>query len=243
METILRIAQRHNIKVIEDACQAHGATYHGRNLGTLGHVAAFSFYCSKNLGAYGEAGMVVTGNEELAGRIAELRNHGGIERYKHRITGTNSRLDEIQAAILRVKLPHLDAWNEARRQIARAYSEGLSGLDGITLPFQESDRTHVFHLYVIRVPDRNQLMQHLRERGIASGIHYPVPIHLQAACRDLGYEEGSLPHTEKCANEILSLPLFPEMSLSEVAYVVNAVREFTLHQRSLVPSVKSEVGL
>jgi dTDP-4-amino-4,6-dideoxygalactose transaminase len=226
MDAVLLVARKHNLKVIEDACQAHGATYRGRPAGTLGDIAAFSFYCSKNLGAYGEAGAVVTNDEDLALRIEMLRNHGGTVRYKHENVGLNSRLDEMQAAVLRVKLRHLTDWNAARRRIAHRYSEELGGLDGITVPFEDPDSEHVFHLYVIRTDRRDELQGYLKARGIASGIHYPVPIHLQRASDYLGYLEGSLPRTEEAAHQILSLPIFPEMHSEEVECVLEAVKAF-----------------
>ena len=233
MDAILAFARQHNLYVIEDACQAHGATFEGKPAGTLGDIAAFSFYCSKNLGAYGEAGMVVTDSPELARRVEMLRNHGGAERYVHTSVGLNSRLDEIQAAVLRVKLRHLSAWNEARRRIASRYSTVLSGLEGISVPFEDPRSEHVFHLYVIGTDNRDELQGYLRDQGIATGIHYPIPIHLQEACDSLGYPEGSLPQTEAIAERILSLPIFPEMTDEEVERVLRAVRKFAVSRSAI----------
>ena len=239
MDEVLAIAGKHNLYVIEDACQAHGATYQGKAAGTFGDIAAFSFYCSKNLGAYGEAGMVVTNDEEIALRVQMLRNHGGTVRYMHESVGLNSRLDEMQAAILRLKLHHLPAWNASRRSIAHRYSKGLAGLSGIEVPYEDPRSEHVFHLYVIRAERRDELQGYLRAQGIASGIHYPVPIHLQRACDCLGYPEGSLPQTETAAKQILSLPIFPEMYDEEVDSVLEAIKAFASSRLAVAESVEA----
>jgi dTDP-4-amino-4,6-dideoxygalactose transaminase len=184
--------------------------------------------------------MVVTNDEEIAFRVQMLRNHGGTVRYKHENVGLNSRLDEMQAAILRVKLQHLPAWNASRRSIAHRYSKGLAGLPGIEVPYEDPRSEHVFHLYVIRAEHRDQLQGYLRAKGIPSGIHYPVPIHLQRACDCLGYRDGSLPRTEKAAKQILSLPIFPEMYDEEVDCVIEAVRSFALSRLAEVDSVEAQ---
>lgn len=225
MAPVQEIAQAHGLKIIEDACQAHGAEYRGQRTGSLGDAAAFSFYYSKNLGAYGEGGMVVTSDDDLAERIRMLRDHGSKERYYHDLVGCNSRLDELQAAVLRAKLPHLSAWNALRSEHARAYSALLAESSAV-LPTEMPDVRHVYHLYAIRVPQRDALRARLQERGVGTGIHYPVPIHLQRAYAYLGYQGGDLPVTESAAREILSLPMYPELADNEIAYVADAVREF-----------------
>jgi dTDP-4-amino-4,6-dideoxygalactose transaminase len=223
MDPIVEISRKHGLAVVEDACQAHGAEYKGAKAGSLGDVAAFSFYYSKNLGAYGEGGMVVTKDREIATRVQMLRNHGGRERYRHELMGANARLDEIQAAALRVKLPYLDSWNAARRTWAEEYSRRLAGLEDVVTPVQQPYTKHVFHLYVIRTPDRDGLQGWLKRHGVSTGIHYPVPVHLQEACADLGYSLGCLPKTEAAAQEILSLPMFAELTVDEVAYVCQTI--------------------
>ena len=224
MDPIVELARKYGLRVIEDACQAHGAGYRGRHAGTLGDAGCFSFYCSKNLGAYGEAGMIVTSDPEIAEKCQMLRNHGQDVRYYHAHLGVNSRIDEIQAAILRVKLPHLDGWNENRRELARIYWERLPS--AVIKPREMEWARHVYHLYVIRTPLREQLQSYLHERGVATGIHYPVPIHLQKACRDYCGEPASLPVTEQVTSEILSLPMYPELTAGEVEYVCDCVNEF-----------------
>ncbi|MGE5620706.1 MAG: DegT/DnrJ/EryC1/StrS family aminotransferase [Sphingomonadaceae bacterium] len=223
MEPILEVGRRHGIPVIEDACQAHGAEYRGRRAGSLGSLAAFSFYPTKNLGACGDGGAVTTDDAELADKLRLLRNYGQRKRYFHESKGFNSRLDEMQAAILRAKLPHLNRWNEMRRAKARLYH---SLLKGVVLPFEADYGRHVYHLYVIRTPRRDELQRFLADRGIGSLIHYPVPVHLQEAYRDLGVPAGALPATERCAREILSLPLYPELPDEQIAEVAEAVNRF-----------------
>jgi len=232
MDPILDIARTYGLKVIEDACQAHGARYKGRPTGSLGDAAAFSFYVSKNLGAYGEGGMVTTNDEDIARRVRMLRDHGSYRRYAHEDIGVNGRLDEIQAAILRVKLPHLRDWNEARRQRAAYYTSLLADTPLVT-PVEAPYSHHVYHLYVVRAPWRDELQAYLRQRDIATGIHYPVPCHLQRACHDLGYRRGELPVTERVAGEILSLPMYAELSDEDIATIADAVRDF-YSQRALV---------
>jgi dTDP-4-amino-4,6-dideoxygalactose transaminase len=225
MDPILAIAEKHGLVVVEDACQAHGAEYKGKRTGSLGNVGCFSFYFSKNLGAYGEAGICVTNDPEIARHLRMLRDHGSEEKYYHSMMGVNARLDEIQAAILRVKLRRLDEWNDARRSSAYLYNELLIDSPVVT-PNEVEYARHVYHLYVIRTSQRDKLQAYLRERGIATGIHYPVPIHLQTAWRRGNHQTESLPITERYAREILSLPMFPEMTAEQVTSVVNAINTF-----------------
>jgi dTDP-4-amino-4,6-dideoxygalactose transaminase len=226
MAPIVEIARRHNLLVLEDAAQAHGARYEGARAGGLGDVAAFSFYPTKNLGAYGDAGAIVTDDADLAHRARMLR-HGGQQRiYQHEVLGTNSRLDEIQAAILRAKLPHLDAWNARRRALAARYDAGLRDSDGLTLPPTPQGVEPVYHLYVVRTPLRDALRDYLAGAGVSSGVHYPTGVHLQGAYAHLGYEPGSCPNAETAAAQVLSLPVFPQLSAREVEQVVRLVRFF-----------------
>lgn len=225
MVALRAIADERDLWIIEDACQAHGAECEGRRAGSLGDAAAFSFYYSKNLGAYGEGGCVTTNDGELARRVRMLRDHGAERRYYHELVGWNSRLDELQAAILRAKLPHLQRWNAQRRSHASLYETLLDGSPVIT-PVTAGGNCHVYHLYVVRVPRRDELRAWLQEHGVGTGIHYPVPIHLQRAYSDLGYQRGDLPVTERVADEILSLPMFPELQREQIAYVADAVRAF-----------------
>jgi dTDP-4-amino-4,6-dideoxygalactose transaminase len=224
MDSILTIARRHGLRVIEDACQAHGADYKGRRAGTMSDIACFSFYPSKNLGSAGEAGMAVTDSPELAEKMTMIREHGQSKRYHHDLLGLNYRMSVIQSAVLRVKLPHLDGWNEARRSHAAAYNRLLADAD-LTLPYERPDVRHVYHLYVVRCRDRDALAERLAERKIATGIHYPVPIHLQPPYRRFGGGPESLPHTEAAASTILSLPMYAELSESQLERVAEAVRE------------------
>jgi len=222
---VLAVAQSYNLKVIEDACQAHGAVYEGKRVGSYGDVGCFSFYPAKNLGAMGDGGIVVTNSSELAEKLKLLRNYGQKEKNIHKIAGFNSRLDELQAAILKVKLKHLDAWNEKRRKLAEQYTKQLSHLP-VNLLSPIPQGKHVYHLYVIKVKQRNKLKTFLEAKGVSTGIHYPIPIHLQQAYSFLGYDRGSFPHAEQAANEILSLPMFPELSQKELNYVVAQIEEF-----------------
>lgn len=226
MDPIMRLAGKYGLVVIEDACQAHGACYKGKRVGSLGHAAAFSFYPGKNLGAYGDGGMVVTNDRQVATRLEMLRNYGQKEKYHHLTQGYNRRLDTLQAAVLRVKLRHLDEWNSARRQHAERYRRLLEG-HGVAVPREASYAESVWHLFVIRTDQRDELKAHLANRGIGTGIHYPVPIHLQPAYRDLGYARGSLPVTEHFASRILSLPMYAELTPQGVEAVAEAVRDFT----------------
>ncbi len=224
MDPILEVAQRHKLKVIEDACQAHGAEYKRRRTGSMGNAGCFSFYFTKNLGAYGEAGMIVTSDPDIAKKCRMLRDHGSSLKYHHQYIGINGRIDEIQAAVLRVKLPHLDEWNEKRRNLAQAYNAGLPGI--YAKPKETAWGKHVYHLYVIRTPDRDRLKAYLETRGVATAMHYPIPIHLQEACRSFGGRNLNLPVTEKITGEILSLPMFPELTTEEVGYICDCVREY-----------------
>ncbi len=226
MDPIMETARRHGLWAIEDACQAHGARYKGRRSGGLGHLAAYSFYCSKNLGAYGECGMVTTNDDRLAHRLRLLRDHGSPTRYQHDIIGMNGRPDEIQAAVLRAKLPHLDGWNARRRDHAAHYAALLPGAAPVTPPHAAGYAEHVYHLYVVRAPRRDALLSYLKERGVGAGIHYPLPCHLQAGCRHLGYRPGDLPATEQAAQEVISLPMYAELAEEQQAYVVDCLREF-----------------
>ncbi len=229
MKPLRQIAQDRNITIIEDAAQAHGALLDdGKKAGTAGRVNCFSFYCSKNLGAYGEAGSITTNDDRLAEELRALREHGQSTRYYHPVIGYNARLDEIQAAILRIKLGRLEQWNARRRELAQLYDQRLKG-SGVTTPEIPSDiRRHVFYTYTIRVPGgrRDDLRKFLGERGIGTQIHYPVPIHLQQSAEFLGYRKGDLPVTEKVAGEVLSIPMFAELTVEQVDRVASAIREF-----------------
>ncbi len=225
MDAVIEIADRHGLVVIEDACQAHGAYYRGRRTGVLGHAACFSFYPGKNLGAFGDGGMVVTDEDGIAWKLRLLRDHGREDKYHHVIEGYNSRLDALQAAILRVKLKRLDQWNSMRRYHASRYSKLLEGL-GLGLPVTNGDVEHVFHLYVVRAHARQELQEALAAAGIETGIHYPVPLHLQPAYKHLGYNQGDFPVSEAAAPEIVSLPMYPELSESDLERVARVVGEF-----------------
>ncbi len=238
MDPILALAERYNLIVIEDACQAHGAEYFSKRqdrwfrAGSMGRAAAFSFYPGKNLGACGEAGAVTTNDEELARRMRMLRDHGQAKKYYHEIEGYNGRLDAIQAGILRIKLERLTDWNEKRRTCAQHYGEMLGSAEGITLPYEGSSSKAVYHLYVVRVHARDDLQRHLAAAGIGTGIHYPIPLHLQSAYRTLGYEKGDFSVTERIAAEILSLPMFPGLTPAQQNRVAENVLEFV----SLAPA-------
>ncbi|HOX38882.1 MAG TPA: DegT/DnrJ/EryC1/StrS family aminotransferase [Candidatus Brocadiia bacterium] len=225
MREISAFAESAGAKVIEDACQAHGASLCGRKAGTWGDIGCFSFYPSKNLGAFGEGGAILTNDEGLRDTICELRNYGKSSRYEHRLRGTNARLDEMQAAILRVKLRRLNEWNERRREIAERYRAAFREAP-IKCIETLSDREHAWHLFVVRTPERDRLRNHLENRGIGTQIHYPIPVHLQPAFADLGFRAGSFPTCERFCGEILSLPLFPELEESEIRQVIDAVNEW-----------------
>ena len=230
MDPILEIAKRHGIPVVEDACQAHGAEYKGRRAGTMGDLGCFSFYPGKNLGALGEAGGVVTQDAALAAKVRTLREHGQEKRYYHSMIGWNGRMDGLQAAALRIKLRNLDKGNAARRANAALYSRLLADVPGVITPAVASYGVPVFHLYVIRVKNRDGVLAKLNERGIGCAIHYPIPVHLQQAYAHLGLGPGTTPVAERCANEILSLPMFPELTASQVETVVTALKQVLLEQ-------------
>jgi dTDP-4-amino-4,6-dideoxygalactose transaminase len=225
MDPILEFAREHGLHVIEDAAQAHGARYKGRRVGTLGHAACFSFYPGKNLGAFGEAGAVVTADCELQEKIRVLRDHGQERKYYHSVVGWNCRMDGIQAAVLRIKLRHLERGNELRRSHAARYSRDLQEIGELTTPVCAPWAQHVYHVYAIRVKNRDDLIRTLADRGIGTGIHYPVPIHLQKAYLGLGRRQGAFPVAERCASEFVSLPMFPELSSEQIGYVVEAIKE------------------
>ncbi|MGB7845002.1 MAG: DegT/DnrJ/EryC1/StrS family aminotransferase [Candidatus Acidiferrum sp.] len=225
MAPIRQLADKLGPIVIEDACQAHGARYSGKRAGSLGHAAAFSFYPGKNLGAYGDGGMVVTNDPDIAERLRMLRNYGQKEKYHHLFRGYNRRLDTLQAAILRVKLKHLDRWNAARRWNARLYQQFLEGT-GVTTPVEARGTEPVWHLYVIESEHRDSLRDYLSSKGISVGIHYPIPIHLQPAYQDLGYKAGDFPVTESASRRILSLPMYPELRSSQIEFVSDTIRAF-----------------
>jgi dTDP-4-amino-4,6-dideoxygalactose transaminase len=228
MHALVALAQRRGVAIVEDASQAHGATYRGRPVGGFGDAACFSFYPSKNLGAYGDAGAVVTNDADVALRVRRLRDHGGLTHYQHDVVGYNSRMDAIQAAVLTVKLRHLDRWNQLRQERGLLYSRLLADVPGLQTPVTHGDRTHVFHLYVVALTegDRDSLRTHLLDRGVQTGIHYPAPVHLTGAFRNLGYATGAFPVAERASRQIVSLPMFPELPLDAVAYVVEEVRSF-----------------
>ncbi len=232
MDPIVELARKYNLCVIEDACQAHGAEYFSRKqnrwmkAGSIGHAAAFSFYPGKNLGACGEAGAVTTNDERLAKGVRVLRDHGQLKKYYHEVEGYNGRLDAIQAGILRTKLPHLGEWNEKRRTNASRYRDLLATqVDGMVMPYEPPCTRPVYHLFVIRTRDREELKNNLANAGIGTGIHYPIPLHLQNAYRALGFKKGDFPVTERVAAEILSLPMFPELTLDQQIRVVEKIAE------------------
>jgi dTDP-4-amino-4,6-dideoxygalactose transaminase len=226
MDPILEIAKHYNLKVIEDAAQAHGAEYKGHRVGSIGDLGCFSFYPGKNLGAYGEGGMVVTNNENYAHTIKLLRNCGQERKYHHIIKGYNYRMEGIQGAILRVKLRHLESWTQARQAHAQQYDEQLAN-SGVQIPKVMPYSRHVYHVYAVRTNQRGTLQQRLQQQEIQTGIHYPIPVHLMPAYADLGYQAGDFPHSELAANEVLSLPMYAEISDNQVTVVSTAVREST----------------
>lgn len=223
MDAIMAIARKHNLYVVEDCAQAIGATIGGKFVGTIGDFGAFSFFPSKNLGAYGDGGMLLTNDSELADRARSLRAHGGRVKYYHEELGVNSRLDEMQAAILRVKLPHLEKWIENRRKVAQRYNEAFAPL-GLQLPADPANGRHVYHQYTIRVEDRDRLQKELQAAGVQTMVYYPVPLHLQKVHAMFGQGEGSFPHSERAAKEVLSLPMFPELRPEVQDKVIEAVR-------------------
>lgn len=232
MDEIMEIAEEYNLIVVEDACQAHGAKYFSKKhdkwltAGSIGNAAAFSFYPGKNLGAFGEGGAVTTNDEKIANYIKKIRDHGQARKYIHDIEGYNGRLDAIQAGVLKIKLSHLADWNEQRFSAAKKYTELLSSNDKITTPHVPETSKPVFHLYIIRINNRDKLQSFLGDKNIGSGLHYPIPLHLQEAYANLGYNKGDFPITEKIADEILSLAMFPGLTDEQVQNVVNGIEEF-----------------
>ncbi len=225
MDPILAIAQKHNLTVIEDAAQAHGADYRGRRAGSMGELATFSFYPGKNLGAYGEAGAIVTNNRAFAERLKILRDHGQTERYHHDELGYNYRMEALQGAVLRVKLRHLDEWNRARREHARLYRETLANT-GVDLLAETPESRCVYHIFPVFTPQRDALREHLNGAGIQTGVHYPIPIHLQRGYQQLGFGLGDLPITEKVSKEALSLPVYPELTKDNIRHISNTIGQF-----------------
>lgn len=226
MDQIMEIAKAHKLYVIEDACQAHGAKYKGKPAGSIGDAGCFSFYPGKNLGAYGEAGILVTNNEELEGRFLMFRDHGQSKKYYHKIIGWNTRMDGLQAAILSVKLKRLEEWNEARRNNALLYNKLLSEIEGIVLPEERDYAKHVYHIYAVRVQNRDAIKDALAKKGIFCGIHYPIPVHLQDAYQTLNLPKGSFPAAEKHAEELLSLPMYPELKSEQIEFVVSEISQY-----------------
>lgn len=224
MKPILDFAREHRLRVIEDASQAHGATYQGQRVGSFGDIACFSLYYSKNLGAFGEAGICTTNDSELAEKLRMIRDHGSRIRYLHEVMGVNARLDEMQAAVLSIKLPHLERWNAARQRHAQTYTEQLQNVVE-AVPVVKSWATHVFCYYVVQVRERDQCRHNLEQEGIGTNIHYPTPIHLQPACAKYGYKRGMLPITEEYASRIVSLPMYPELTEEQLQLVINAVKK------------------
>lgn len=225
MDPLLRLAKKYKIAIIEDACQAHGAIYKGKKTGTIGDVGCFSFYPSKNLGAFGDAGAVTTNRKNLRDKLRILRNIGQKEKNIHSVLGYNSRLDTIQAAMLRVKLPYLEQWVQKRRQLAQLYNSLLAN-QPVVLPIESKSSQSSYHLYVIRTRERDQLKQYLEDNGVLCGIHYPTPIHLQPCMKELGYKKGDFSVSERSAREVLSLPLYPELTMTEVDFVARIIRKF-----------------
>ena len=225
MDPIMEVAREHGLHVIEDAAQAHGATYKGRPAGSVGDAGCFSFYPGKNLGAFGEAGAVVTHDAKIHGRLRMLRDHGQSRKYHHAMVGWNCRMDGIQGAVLEIKLRNLDAGNARRRAVASRYDAELRGVPGIVTPGRSASNEHVYHVYAIRAQQRDEVMRKLAEHGIGSGIHYPVPVHLQEAYASLGHAEGSFPIAERCAREFISLPMFPELMAEQVGYVTETLKQ------------------
>jgi dTDP-4-amino-4,6-dideoxygalactose transaminase len=225
MNPILEMASKHGFKVIEDNAQGFGAEYLGKKTGSLGDIGCLSFFPTKNLGAFGDAGMVVTDNPALAERMRMLRTHGWKKKYYSEEVGYNSRIDALQATILQTKLPHTNSWNDARRTLARRYTEHLAPL-GVVTPIEEEWGVHVYHLYIIRSERRDELQSFLKQKGIASEVYYPLPPHLSVPCKRFGYKEGDFPHAEKAACQTLALPLYPELTFTQQDQVVMAVKEF-----------------
>ncbi|KRQ87427.1 dTDP-3-amino-3,6-dideoxy-alpha-D-galactopyranose transaminase [Caloramator mitchellensis] len=225
MDRIMEIARKHNLIVIEDACQAIGSEYKGKKAGSIGHAACFSFFPTKNLGGYGDGGMIVTNDDELAAKIRMLRFHGSKVKYYHDMLGFNSRLDELQAAILNVKFKYLDEWNNKRNEKAHIYNELLKDTS-CKVPTEREYNKHIYHLYIIQHEKREELINFLKENGVATGIYYPVPLHLQNVYKYLGYKEGDLPNSEYASKRTFAIPLYPELTLEQQKYVANKIKEF-----------------
>jgi dTDP-4-amino-4,6-dideoxygalactose transaminase len=226
MDPLLDIAQRHDLMLVEDAAQAHGAEYKGRRCGTMGHLACFSFFPAKNLGAYGDGGGVTGNDEALLAKVRRLRNHGRTDKYQHEEIGYGERLDALHAAVLGAKLPHLETWTEARRAHARLYDELLANCE-VATPYEAPEVRHVYTYYVIRAPFRDEILTHLKSRGVGAGVHYPIPLHRQPVYLKQGYGSVSLPTTEEMAQEILSLPMYPELTEEQISYIVEQIKEFS----------------
>lgn len=228
MERLAEIAQKHNLAIIEDAAQAIGAKQNGKSVGELGSAATYSFFPTKNLGAYGDGGMIVTNDGEIAEKSRIIRVHGSKPKYFHHVLGYNSRLDELQAAVLNVKFPHLERWSKLRREKAATYTHLFNGKLGesVVTPVEKEGNYHVFHQYTVRVERRDELQKYLNELGISTMVYYPLPLHVQPVFKELGYQEGELPETEKAAKEALSLPMFPELKIEQQVYVVGKIAEF-----------------
>tara|TARA_Y100000310_G_scaffold345466_1_gene465305 strand:- start:15787 stop:16890 length:1104 start_codon:yes stop_codon:yes gene_type:complete len=226
MDPIIDIAKKHNIKIIEDAAQAHSALYKNKKAGSIGDVSCFSFYPGKNLGAYGEAGAICTNDEVTGKKSVLLRQHGELERYRHDIIGDNCRMEGIQGAVLGVKIKYIEEWNEKRRDNAKKYNKLIEKFD-ITIPLEAEYAKHIYHIYAIRVKNRDELRNFLDEKGVSTGIHYPIPVHLQKAYEFMGLKGGSFPISEKVANEIISLPMFPELTEEQMQYVASCIEEFS----------------
>ena len=226
MDRIMQVARAHGLFVVEDACQAHGAEYQGRRAGSISDAGCFSFYPGKNLGAYGEAGAVVTNNAELAEKIRMLRDHGQAKKYYHSMIGWNARMDGFQGAVLSVKLKHLPAWNQARRKNAQLYDKLLADVDDVITPVEADFARHIYHIYAIRARNRDALMSALAEKDIFCGVHYPIPVHLQDAYKFLDNKAGSFPVAEKCADQFVSLPMFPELKPEQIERVANEIKCF-----------------
>jgi dTDP-4-amino-4,6-dideoxygalactose transaminase len=243
MDSLLELAGEYGLMVIEDACQAHGAEYFSKRLdrwmkaGSMGHAAAFSFYPGKNLGACGEAGAVTTNDAQVAGKIKILRDHGQVQKYYHDVEGYNGRLDAMQAGFLHAKLAHLAKWNTQRRERAAEYNRLLASNDAVILPYEPSWSRAVYHLYVIRTSQREKIMNHLKEAGIGTGIHYPIPLHLQKAYASLTYGAGDFPVAERASAEIVSLPMFPQLTAAQQTTVAEEILAFT----SAVPRLEAQL--
>jgi dTDP-4-amino-4,6-dideoxygalactose transaminase len=225
MDEIITIARKHGIKIVEDAAQAHGSRYKGKRVGSMGDVACFSFYPTKSLGACGDAGMIVTKDKAIYEKVLMLRDYGRFGRYEHKIKGTNSRLDTLQAVVLNSKLKHLDAWNEMRAKNADYYAKLLQPLQGVVTPITKEDRTHVFQTFAVRVPNRDKVVEAMKAKGVGVLIHYPIPLHLQEAYAELGYKTGDFPVSEAVAGDVMSLPMFPHMTHQQIEVVATALKE------------------